>query len=109
MKQALRNLAAILCLLMLAAASASCLTMAGHKEPSCSHCASHQPAHHQTPSCCEAHRQPSAIATAITLEHTALVTAAFRSIVSPHASPLRLATDQYIWPPPLLPRLKLRI
>jgi hypothetical protein len=108
MKQALRNLAAILCVLMLGIGSASCMDMASH-QPSCSHCAEHQPLHHQTPSCCETHHQPSATATTITLEYPAQLSAAFSPLVFPDALTLEMAASQRIWPPPLLPRLKLRI
>jgi hypothetical protein len=108
MKQALRNLAALLCLLMLGFGSAPCMSMARHAQGLCSQCTRHQPLHHQAPACCDRHRQPSAVAT-ITFEQPAQIANALPSIVLDHALMRGPAATQRIWPPPLLPRLKLRI
>jgi len=109
MKQALRHLAATLCMLMLIASAASCMDMANHRQALCGHCAQHQPINQQTPVCCDAHHQPSATATAIAIEQPARISAAETSAI--HGSPLPLLSlpDQLIWPPPLPPRHTLRI
>jgi hypothetical protein len=109
MKQALRNLAAALCMLMLIASAASCMDIASPHQASCSHCKQHLPVNQQAPVCCDAHHQPSATATATTIERPAQISAAETSAISISTLALLSPPDQLIWPPPLPPRLTLRI
>ncbi|WP_348268715.1 hypothetical protein P8936_05690 [Edaphobacter paludis] len=109
MKQAIRSLAAVLCMLMLIASSASCMDIASHRQASCSHCTKHQPINQQIPVCCDAHHQPSATATTITIEQPAQITVAETSAIRISTLAILSPPDQLIWPPPLLPRLTLRI
>jgi hypothetical protein len=109
MKQAFRNLAAVLCMLVLIASSASCMEVTSHNTASCSHCAKHQPINQQTPVCCEAHHQPSATATAITIEQPAQATIPNASVIRLSALAIFPLPAQHIWPPPLSPHLTLRI
>lgn len=109
MKQVLRHLAAALCMLMLIASAASCMDIASPHQASCSHCTRHQPINQQTPVCCNAHHQPSATATAIAIEQPAQISAAETSAVRINTLALLSPPEQIIWPPPLPPRLTLRI
>ncbi len=109
MKQALRHLAAALCMLMLIASAASCMDFTSHHQVSCTHCTQHQPMNQQAPVCCDAHHQPSATATTITVEHPAQISSAETSAIPINALALLSPPEQLIWPPPLPPRLTLRI
>jgi len=110
MKHALRNFAAVLCLLMLVVSSASCMDIASHSKTSCSDCTKHQPPSQQTPACCDAHQQPSAIAATIIIEQPAQFSAVASSVVVHLRTLVTLSPRiQLIWPPPLSPHIKLRI
>lgn len=109
MKQAFRNLAAVLCMLMLIASSASCMEVASHNTASCSHCTKHLPLEQQAPVCCDAHHQPSATATAITIEQPAQVAIVEAAGIHLNALAILSPPERHIWPPPLPPRLTLRI
>jgi hypothetical protein len=110
MKQALSNLGTALCLLMLVISSGSCsMGKASHAQMSGSSCAKHQPLNPQTPACCDAHQQPSATATAITIEQPIYVSVFDASAIDLNVLTILSPPDQLIWPPPLLPRIALRI
>lgn len=109
MKQALRHLAAVVCLLTLAVSSASCMEMASHSKAHCSHCTKHQSPNQQNPVCCDAHQQPSVTAAIITIEQPAQSSASATPVIHLTALAVLSPRDQLIWPPPLLPRITLRI
>jgi len=109
MKQAFRNLAAVLCMLVLIASSASCMEIASHNAAPCNHCTKHSPVNQQTPVCCDAHHQPSSTTTAVTIEHPAQITHVKASAISIGAIAVLSPPDQLVWPPPHPPRLTLRI
>jgi hypothetical protein len=110
MKQALSNLAAVFCLLMLVISSGSCsMGKAAHAQMSGSSCTKHQPLNQQTPACCDAHQQPSATATAVTIEQPIYVSAFETSAIDLNVLTILSPPDQLIWPPPLLPRITIRI
>jgi hypothetical protein len=109
MKQAFRNLAAVLCMLVLIVSSSSWMELATHPHSSCDHCAKQQPLNQHTPACCEAHHQPSATAVAITVEHPAQAALATVFVIRLSAVAVLPSPAQHIWPPPLSPHLTLRI
>ncbi|MDW5264298.1 MULTISPECIES: hypothetical protein [Acidobacteriaceae] len=109
MNQAFRNLAAVLCMIMLIASSASCMQIASHSPASCSHCTKHRPVNQQTPVCCDAHHQPSSATTAVTIEQPAQISFVEASAISIGTIAILSPPDQLVWPPPHPPRLTLRI
>jgi len=109
MKQALRNLAAVLFILMLIVSSASCMDIASHSQPPCSHCTKHLPPNQQAPVCCDAHHQPSAAAVTINLEQPIQSSTADTAVIHLDALGILSPREQLIWPPPLRPRVPLRI
>ncbi|WP_188554692.1 hypothetical protein [Edaphobacter dinghuensis] len=109
MKQLFRNLAAVLCILVLITSSVSCMEVASHNTASCSHCTKHSPVNQQTPVCCDAHHQPSSVTTAITIEHPAQISLAETATISIGTIAILSPPDQLVWPPPHPPRLTLRI
>jgi hypothetical protein len=111
MKQALSNLATVLCVLMLVISSLSCSMGEGiHAQMPGSSCMGHQPLNQQTPACCDAHRQPSATAAVIRIEQPTHASALAPSVIHLNLIAILLSPkDQLIWPPPLLSIIKLRI
>jgi hypothetical protein len=110
MKKTLHALAAIVCLLTLLVGSVSCLHIAAQQQATCNHCPKHSPLSKNTPSCCST-PQPT---------QAALVSAELQQPTHPSTAPLPLLTDfkaqslalsltQFSQPPPLPPRITLRI
>jgi len=110
MKQALSNLAAVFCLLMMLISSPSCsMRKTTHAQIPGSSCTKHQPLNQQTPVCCDAHRQPSATAAVIAIEQPTHTGAFEPSALNLNLLASLSPPDQLIWPPPLLPLIKFRI
>ncbi|MEO8734949.1 MAG: hypothetical protein ABI380_00265 [Edaphobacter sp.] len=110
MKPALRNLAAVLCLLMVFISSASCMDIASHSQASsCKDCSRHTPLHQQTPECCNAHQQPSVTATVATINQPAQASPIESPVASLNTVTILPLQTQLTSPPPLPPLIKLRI
>jgi hypothetical protein len=110
MHRPLHIFATLLCLLTLLVGTATCMNVVQPKQSSCNHCPKQSPLSQDLPSCCSAQQQqPSAIISTEGQQPVQLF-AAYVS-VSPHkiASPLAPSAIRATAPPPVPPRIALRI
>ena len=75
MKHALRNLAAVVCLLVILIGSGTCMVMApqSKKAVACSDCTKHMPQQQKQPCWCGVRQQPSMAGAITTLDQPALI------------------------------------
>jgi hypothetical protein len=110
MKKALHSLATLLCLLTLLLSASTCV-QAEHLAPSqCNHCPKHAPVHHTLPSCCSA-QQPSSAIASVEIKPPVSSPAAYVAPLPFDVISFSLSshTNQLTGPPPLSPRITLRI
>lgn len=110
MKHVLRNLAAVVCLLVLLIGSGTCMVMAPQRKKAvaCSDCTKHMPQQQKQPCWCSAHQQPPMTAAVNMLEQPAL---AAYEVPVPRFDIVGVLSpaNGMAGPPPLPPPITLRI
>lgn len=111
MKHALRNLAAVVCLLIILIGSGTCMVMMPHskKAVACSDCTRHMPQQQKQPCWCSVHQQPSIAGAVNTLDPPALI--AYFEVPVQRLDVVRVLSSisGLAGPPPLPPPITLRI
>ncbi|HZY63504.1 MAG TPA: hypothetical protein VFE38_13370 [Edaphobacter sp.] len=110
MKHALRNLAAVVCLMMILLGSGTCMMMTTHnKKAACSDCTKHMPQQQEQPCWCGVHQQPSIAAAVTTLDQPALIAYFEAPVQRLDFISVLSSVNGLAGPPPLPPPITLRI